>query len=118
MITDYQQFSLCDAASWQDAQTTLGGKFATMLAYYLEDSAQYLDAVTAGIAAQDYAQVTAPAHSLKSSSRQLGFFRLAEIAKTIEHGGRENADWALLKAQLPIAQQTFAEVQHLVQQAA
>ena len=114
---DFNTHALRDKNIWREAQKTMGSKFTTMISYYMEDTSKYLQEIAAGMAAQDYAQIIAPAHSLKSSSRQLGFLRISEIAKTLEHGGREGTDWAMLKQYFPLARQAFAEMQELVAQA-
>ena len=56
---------------------------------YLADAVDQLAALDAGMAAGDPAALVRPAHSLKSSSLNVGALQLGELARTLEEQGRE-----------------------------
>jgi HPt (histidine-containing phosphotransfer) domain-containing protein len=59
---------------------------------FLADAPARIDAIRAAVARQDWAALTAPAHSLKGSCGSLGAFPLAELCGRLEHCGRQDAD--------------------------
>jgi HPt (histidine-containing phosphotransfer) domain-containing protein len=58
---------------------------------FLDDAATQLAALRAAAAADDASAAVRPAHSLKSSSTNVGATRLAELARAIEADGRAGA---------------------------
>ena len=74
---------------------------------YLADAGDQLAALDGAVAAGDVAALTRPAHSLKSSSANVGALRLSELGRTLEEGSRNGAvaDPAALVA---AARQEFA----------
>lgn len=69
----------------------------TLLEYYLEDLPQHMVQIAAALQNQEHTQVGNVAHSLKSSSRQLGALQLGEAAFKVEQAARTPA----LTDQLP-----------------
>ena len=55
---------------------------------YLEDAAVQLDAMRSAAEASDVAALVRPAHSLKSSSANVGAMLLAEACRSLEADGR------------------------------
>ena len=55
---------------------------------YLEDSAVQLDAMRSAAEVSDVAALVRPAHSLKSSSANVGAMALAEACRSLEAEGR------------------------------
>ena len=55
---------------------------------YLEDAAAQIAAMTAAAAANDAAAMERPAHTLKSSSANVGAIALSEACRTLEADGR------------------------------
>lgn len=55
---------------------------------YLEDAAVQLDAMRSAAEASDVAALVRPAHSLKSSSANVGAMALAEACRSLEADGR------------------------------
>ena len=70
------------------ARDSLQDKFSMMVEFYLEDAADYIAQIQAGLADDDPQKVVAPAHTLKSSSRQLGATQVGEIAAWLEEAAR------------------------------
>lgn len=67
----------------------MGDDIDEVIEIYLEDAPGYLATLQAAAAENDLHGMVAPAHSLKSSSANLGAIGLSEMAKAIEHGARE-----------------------------
>ena len=59
-----------------------------LIATYVGEGTDHLEAMEAAAAARDAAAIVRPAHTLKSSSAALGAMRLAQIAREIEAAGR------------------------------
>ena len=56
---------------------------------YLSDGAEQLDAIAAAVAAGDAHALVRPAHTLKSASYTVGAMRLGDLARSLEHRGRD-----------------------------
>jgi len=65
-------------------------RFGTMVEYYTEDTAQYIQTIQDALNKQDLAAIIAPAHTIDSSSLQLGANTVSKIAKALEQLAREN----------------------------
>ena len=80
----------------------MGAEFADLVRVYLEDSPRALSILERSAAANDLDGLIAPAHSLKSTSANLGALMLSDMAKRIEHGARSGTigEPVLLVAQL------------------
>ena len=80
--------SVLDTAVIGDLIDTMGGEFGDLVRVYLEDAPQRLRELEAAAAAGDAAAQVAPAHTLKSSSANIGAAALSDIARGIEHAAR------------------------------
>lgn len=76
---------------------------------YLEDAAVQLDALRSAAVANDVAALVRPAHSLKSSSANVGAMLLAEACRSLEADGRTGIvpDMA---ARVDICDRSFSDV--------
>ncbi|HWT14927.1 MAG TPA: ATP-binding protein [Patescibacteria group bacterium] len=85
-----------------DLMDMMGAEFADLVRVYLEDSPKALAILERAAATNDLDGLIAPAHSLKSTSANLGALMLADMAKRIEHGARSGTigEPVLLVAQL------------------
>jgi HPt (histidine-containing phosphotransfer) domain-containing protein len=66
-----------------------------LIATYLEEAPQHIDGIRSAIAARDAKGLKESAHTIKSSSAQLGALRFSELCKELEYMGRagmENDD--------------------------
>ncbi len=77
-----------DADIFTNAQEMLGDKLGTVIAYFLEDAESYLARIEEAIAKSDPNGIVLPAHTLKSSSKQLGILTLADVAARMEVNAR------------------------------
>ena len=66
----------------------MGGEFGDLVRVYLEDAPQRIAAIEVAAASGDAAAQVAPAHTLKSSSANIGATALSELARQIEHAAR------------------------------
>jgi len=72
----------------QDLLEMMGNEFTDLVRVYLEDTPKSITALEHAAQANDIEGLIAPAHSLKSTSANLGALGLSDMAKRIEHGAR------------------------------
>ncbi|MBL9079787.1 MAG: response regulator [Planctomycetes bacterium] len=72
-----------------------------LLERWLADTARLVEAVRRGIEAGDRSAVGVAAHTLKSSSANVGATALAEACRELERGARDVAEWSRVAAMLP-----------------
>ena len=77
-----------DAVVISDLLDTMGGEFGDLVRVYLEDAPQRLRELEAAAEAGNASAQVGPAHTLKSSSANIGATGLSDIAKGIEHAAR------------------------------
>lgn len=80
---------LIDFNALAEAKEMMKAKFPTMVEYYLEDSVNYIALIHEGMKASNVERIISPAHTLKSSSRQMGAQRVSALAKEIEALARD-----------------------------
>jgi CheY-like chemotaxis protein/HPt (histidine-containing phosphotransfer) domain-containing protein len=73
----------------QDLLEMMGTEFTDLVRVYLEDTPRSLAALERAAAEGNVEGLVAPAHSLKSTSANLGALTLSDLAKGIEHGARQ-----------------------------
>lgn len=83
----------------------MGGEFTSLVKVYLEDTPKNLGILLAAAERGDVQAMIAPAHSLKSTSANLGAMALSDLAKLIEHGARSGT----LRDALGMARQAGVE---------
>jgi signal transduction histidine kinase/CheY-like chemotaxis protein/HPt (histidine-containing phosphotransfer) domain-containing protein len=72
----------------QDLRDIMGDEFKDLVHVYLEDTPKNLAQLERAAAQSNIDGMIAPAHSLKSTSANLGASKMSEMAKKIEHGSR------------------------------
>ncbi len=72
-----------------DLRTMLGDEVDTLIDLFLDDTPRLLDALENAVDGPDYDALRDAAHSLKSSSANLGAMSLSAAAKRIELGARD-----------------------------
>ena len=80
-----------DMEAVEDAKDAMKGKFATMVQFYLEDTVAFVEQIEAAVSANETDKIVSPAHTLKSSSAQLGAMQVSDIAQELEAAAREGA---------------------------
>ncbi|WP_297800858.1 ATP-binding protein [Arenimonas sp. GDDSR-1] len=72
----------------EDLQEMMGSDYQSLIRIYLEDSPKLIGQIQSALDNRDCTALVAPAHTLKSSSANLGAMALSDIAKTIEKSAR------------------------------
>ncbi|MEM9305020.1 MAG: ATP-binding protein [Pseudomonadota bacterium] len=80
-----------DQVVLEDLREIMGADFDNLVRVFLEDSPKALRALVKAAKANDRDAMITPAHSLKSTSANLGALRLAEHSKILEHGARDGS---------------------------
>lgn len=79
-----------DRSIFDELLEVMGNEFSDLVTVYLEDTPKNLRVLADAAKRGNSEAMVAPAHSLKSTSANLGAIVLSDIAKRIEHGGRSN----------------------------
>jgi HPt (histidine-containing phosphotransfer) domain-containing protein len=77
-----------DASIIRDLLDTMGDEFGDLVRVYLEDAPQRLQELELAAITNDASAQISPAHTLKSSSANVGATALSEFARRIEHAAR------------------------------
>jgi HPt (histidine-containing phosphotransfer) domain-containing protein len=77
-----------DADIVRDLLEVMGDEFTDLVRVYLEDTPKSIALLEKAATAADNQGLIAPAHSLKSTSANLGALGLSDLAKRLEHGAR------------------------------
>jgi CheY-like chemotaxis protein/nitrogen-specific signal transduction histidine kinase/HPt (histidine-containing phosphotransfer) domain-containing protein len=83
-----------------DLRDVMGAEFLALIRAFLEDTPRTLQRLQAAAAANDVPTLIASAHSLKSTSANLGALQMSDLAREIEHGGRAGT---LSQPRVPVA---------------
>ncbi len=89
-MTDLATLPLLDPAPMAELWQSSPSRAARLLGFYLEDLPGQLDSILTALQGNQAAQVGSVAHSLKSSSRQIGALKLGEAAYRVEQAARSN----------------------------
>ena len=71
-----------------ELRAIMGAEYQGLIKLFLEDAPLHIQRLQAAAAASDIPAMVAPAHTLKSSSANLGALSLSSVAKRIEFGAR------------------------------
>jgi signal transduction histidine kinase/DNA-binding response OmpR family regulator/HPt (histidine-containing phosphotransfer) domain-containing protein len=74
-----------------ELRSIMGAEYQGLIKLFFEDAPIHIQRLQAAVAANDIAAMVAPAHTLKSSSANLGAQALSAVAKRIEHGARSES---------------------------
>lgn len=72
----------------EDLREVMGTEFLSLIRVFLEDTPRTLERLQTAAEMGDTSTLIASAHSLKSTSANLGALDMSELARQIEHGGR------------------------------
>lgn len=81
-----------DAGALTALRDMMGDKFTRVLQFYLDDGEAYVRTIRDALARSDYAAMVRPAHSLKSSSRQIGAVNFGDMADELEKATRSASE--------------------------
>jgi HPt (histidine-containing phosphotransfer) domain-containing protein len=91
-----------------EAKALMNDRFPMMVKYFLEDIQMYLEEIEKAVQAKNVEMAISPAHTIKSSAKQLGVDKVSIVAKdmeelcrnTLENGGAGFAEFEALYIQL------------------
>lgn len=86
---DYSSAPLLDSTLLMEARSLMKSKFPQMVEYFIEDTQGYIAYIEKALSDGNTEAMVPPAHTTKSSSKQLGALRLSLVAQTIEHEARD-----------------------------
>jgi len=72
----------------EELRAIMGAEYQGLIKLFLEDAPLHIERLQAAADARDIPGMVAPAHTLKSSSANLGALALSAVAKRIEHSAR------------------------------
>ncbi len=81
--------SVLDDDVLAELREVMGAEFGNLVQMFLVDAAKYIQQLEEAAAGSDLQKMIAPAHTLKSSSANLGAMAVSAAAKRIEVGARE-----------------------------
>ncbi len=88
----YDNLLIIDENEFDALKASIGEKISLMLEYYIEDTEMYFKQMEDARSTGDFETILMVAHTLKSSSRQVGANRLGQISEDIEEGGKALKD--------------------------
>jgi len=74
-----------------ELRAVMGPEYVVLIKLFLEDAPNHIQKLEAAAASNNIEAMVAPAHTLKSSSANLGALALSAVAKRIEIGARSEA---------------------------
>jgi len=74
----------------EELRAVMGNEYLSLIRLFLQDAPEHIRRLEAAAAANNIPALVAPAHTLKSSSANLGALGLSAVAKRIEQGARSN----------------------------
>ena len=83
------QPAVLNAAVLDDLRDVLGGEVDRIIALYLEDAPRLIAQLERAVVGNDPIALRVAAHTLKSSSANVGATTLSEAARDLEHGARD-----------------------------
>ena len=83
------QPAVLNAAVLNDLRDVLGGEVDRIIALYLEDAPRLIAQLERAVVGNDPIALRVAAHTLKSSSANVGATTLSEAARDLEHGARD-----------------------------
>jgi signal transduction histidine kinase/DNA-binding response OmpR family regulator len=80
--------SVLDAGVVEDLKAMMGSEYQSLIRVYLEDSPKLISQILTALSNRDCAALVTPAHTLKSSSANLGALTLSSLAMAMEKCAR------------------------------
>jgi HPt (histidine-containing phosphotransfer) domain-containing protein len=77
-----------DAEVIEELRAIMGDEYRGLIRMFVEDAPTHIAKLQSALAANDVPGMVAPAHTLKSSSANLGAMALSAVARRIEQGAR------------------------------
>lgn len=113
-----REVKLLDDIAVDEARQILKEKYEDMLQVYIEDSLLYIKEIISAISQNDLNAAIRPAHTLKSTSKQMGAVKLSGIALDIECYAKEGGKGGKITditTLIEDAEVTFSETRQALQ---
>ena len=69
----------------ESARNILKDKYDDMVGVFINNSLEYIEELSKALEENNIEALIRPSHTLKSTCRQMGAFKLSELAKNVEH---------------------------------
>ena len=87
-----EQLEVINMSVVEEARELMSERFPMMVKYFLEDTQMYLEEIERGVKENNAEIAISPAHTIKSSAKQLGAERVSDVSRAIEEICREIAE--------------------------
>lgn len=104
-----------DFTKLEEMKGIMGDIFAQLLPAYIEQSDEMISAMPELLSTGDIDVLERHAHSMKSSSLNVGAINLADIARELEELSRNKADNTLLKTNIELITNEYNLVREILQ---
>ena len=79
-----EQLEILNMSIVEEARELMSDRFPMMVKYFLEDTQMYLEEIEKGVKKNNAEIAISPAHTIKSSAKQLGAERVSDVSRSIE----------------------------------
>lgn len=79
-----KQLEILNLNTVNEAKSLMQDRFQMMMKYFIEDTEMYMQEIERGVRDHNAQIVLSPAHTIKSSAKQLGVERVSDAAKQLE----------------------------------
>ncbi len=100
-----------DQSVFGSLRDLMGDEFTELLQAYKEDTEEFIKAIRTACEKDDYSALQVPAHSMKSSSANIGAMHLSALAKKLEEHVRSNT-LKQVEQQVAAIEKEFERVSH------
>ncbi len=88
-MTTEDMKDMLDESAVAEARSMMLDKFPRLVSFFLEDAEGYISKIEDSLRMGDAQSMVPPAHTLKSSARQMGAVKLADVAMYLETESRK-----------------------------
>ena len=91
-MNEFESYPDLDKDSLEEIKAIVGDKFSTITDYYLEDTPKHITQIEEGLNESDHDKILRSAHTIKSSSRQLGLMKVGALCGAIEKAASSQSE--------------------------
>lgn len=117
--------SILDPESVENARSVLKADYPAMVRIFVQNSCERFEEIQAALKTRDALAIVRPAHTLKSTSRQMGALVMGNTAMRIEAAAKElsqqnpaTQDFSAIEADMKLLEAQMADVQTALQKSA
>ena len=94
------EYPLVDMQYVEQGRDLMGEAYEQMVAFLMEDAAAHVKSMCEALESNNFSEVAQPAHTMKSSAKQLGAVQLSELSKRIEACAKQVDEMPSLQEEL------------------